>query len=125
MPPYLTTAMPPALVATAPPTVDVPSAPNVTGNIRPASRAAACALTSTQPASRAMVLPTGSTFSTRFIRDRLSTTARPDPSGAAPPDKLVLPPCGTTGTPCSVQARTTAAVSAVEPGRTTARALPV
>ena len=36
----------------------------------------------------------------------------------------VLPPCGTMGVPASAQARTTAATSSVEPGRTTARALP-
>ena len=61
---------------------------------------------------------------TAFMRVRLSTTCWPVWSGVAPTDRPVLPPWGTICTPAAAQALTTAATSAVLPGRTTARALP-
>jgi hypothetical protein len=61
---------------------------------------------------------------TRFKRVRLSSTWVPLGSGTEPPTKPVLPPCGTIGVPFAAQALTTAATSAVEPGRTTANARP-
>ena len=77
-----------------------------------------------QPASTVMVRLSRSMARTTFMRVRLSTTCVPLPSGVLPTDRPVLPPCGTIATPASAQARTTAATSAVEPGRTTARDLP-
>ena len=59
-----------------------------------------------------------------FIRVNDRTTALPDASGVAPPDMLVLPPCGTIGVPVSRQTARMAATSAAEPGRTTAWAEP-
>ncbi len=65
-----------------------------------------------------------STPRTWFSRARLSSTCVPLESGTEAPTRLVLPPCGTKATPASRQASTTAATSAVLPGRTTQRALP-
>ena len=45
------------------------------------------------------------------MRDSESTTWRPLPSGVAPPDRPVLPPCGTSGTGAAAHRRTTAATS--------------
>ena len=104
--------------------VQLPSAPRLSGKKRRASCAACCTFARTTPASTVTVLPIASSARMRFIRVSESTIARPELSGVAPPDMLVLPPCGTTGTPCRVQSRITAATSSVEPGLTTARAAP-
>jgi hypothetical protein len=61
---------------------------------------------------------------TRFIRVSDTTTERPDASGVPPPTSPVLPPCGTIGVRAATHARTTRATSSVDPGRTTASALP-
>src|SRR3546814_13873308 len=55
---------------------------------------------------------------TRFMRDRLRTISRPCSNGIEPPHRLVLPPCGTIGTPACAQRATTFATSSVAPGRT-------
>ena len=57
-----------------------------------------------------MVLLTGS--SERIFRMRVSSTITgglPCPAGVAPPHRLVLPPCGSTGVPSAMQSRTMAA----------------
>ena len=118
------TWVPPALVARLPPMVQLPSAARLRGNSRPASSAACCRFCSTQPASTVIVRLAGSMARTLFRRVRLRTTSRPDGSGTPPTTSPVLPPCGTIGVPASAQARTTAATSSAEPGRTTASALP-
>ena len=89
-----------------------------------AARAASCTAASVHPASTEIVLFCASTATTRLRQLRLSTTARPDSSGVAAPHRLVLPPCGTMGTPAAAQVRTTAATSAVQPGRATQSAAP-
>jgi len=61
---------------------------------------------------------------TASMRPRLSSSWVPLSSGTEPTDKPVLPLCGTMATPRAAQARTTAATSAVLPGRTTASARP-
>ena len=104
--------------------VQLPSAARLKGNRKPAPSAASCTFCSTQPASTVMVRLPGSIARTRFMRVRLRTTWRPDASGVEPTTMPVLPPCGTMDVPAAAQARTTAATSSVEPGRTTARALP-
>ncbi len=58
------------------------------------------------------------------MRVRLSTTWVPLASGVEPTDRPVLPPWGIMATPAAAQTLTTAATSWVEPGRTTASALP-
>ena len=58
------------------------------------------------------------------MRRNERTIAAPPASGVWPPTSPVLPPCGTIGTRAAAQAFTTAATSAVEPGRTTASARP-
>ena len=78
-----------------------------------------------QPASTVIVRLSLSMPRTAFMRVRLSTTSRPEPSGVEPTDRLVLPPWGTMATPACAQQRTTAATSAALAGRTTASALPV
>jgi len=77
-----------------------------------------------QPASTVMVSLSGSSARMRFMRCRLSSTELPRSSGVPPPTSPVLPPCGTIGVPAAAQACTTAATSAVLPGRTTAWARP-
>lgn len=104
--------------------VQLPSAPRLSGKKRPAASAACCTRASTAPASTVIVLPTGSILRMRLSRASDNTIALPVPSGVAPPDMLVFPPWGTTGTPWLAQSRITAATSSVEPGRTTARAAP-
>jgi FAD/FMN-containing dehydrogenase len=107
------------------PTVAVPSEASDSGNSSPCARAASCAAASVAPASMVIVALAASIARTRCMRVSDSNKARPDSSGVAAPHMLVLPPCGTTGTPCSRQAATTAATSAVEPGRTMASVRPV
>lgn len=54
----------------------------------------------------------------RFSRG-LIITALPERSRMPAPHRLVLPPCGTIGTPAAAQTRTTPATSSVDAGRTT------
>ena len=89
-----------------------------------ASAAAACAWASVAPASIVIVAFATSSARTRFMRDSESTIASPAVAGVAAPHMLVLPPCGTMGTPPSAQSRTTAATCSVDAGRTTASAAP-
>ncbi|MNT47237.1 hypothetical protein D3C72_1839350 [compost metagenome] len=77
-----------------------------------------------QPASTVIVRLSLSSARTVFMRPRFSTTCVPEVSGVDPTTRPVLPPCGTMAVPLAAQALTTAATSSVEPGRTTARALP-
>ena len=80
---------------------------------------------STQPASTTIELLATSIERMRRMRARLITTgARLSARGTAPSHRLVLPPCGTTGTPAAAQARTTAATCSVVDGRTTQQARP-
>ena len=104
--------------------VQLPSAARLRGNRKPATWAASCTICSTQPASTVMVRLSASTARTAFMRARFRTTWVPELSGVEPTTRPVLPPCGTMDTPAAAQALTTAATSPVEPGRTTARALP-
>jgi len=76
------------------------------------------------PASISIVMSTGSIARTLFMRDRLKMICEPSSLTAAPPTMLVLPPCGTIGTPCSAQRRTASATSAVVAGRSTADVRP-
>ena len=108
-----------------PPTVQLPCEPRVSGNSRSTPAAAACTSASTQPASTVIVPPTASTSRTARIRPSDSTTCEPESSGTAPPLMPVLPPCGTTATPAAWVADSTAATSAVLPGRTTASGRPL
>ncbi len=57
-------------------------------------------------------------------RARLRISCGPLRSGMAPASIPVLPPCGTSGTPCRAARPTTSATSAVEPGRSTSGDLP-
>jgi hypothetical protein len=77
-----------------------------------------------QPASTVIVLFSGSTARTRFMRERFTITWRPEPSGMPPPQRLVLPPCGTIGTPALASNATTRATSPVLAGFTIAAARP-
>ena len=104
--------------------VQLPSAARLSGNSRSRSAAACCTACSTQPASTVIVRLAASIVRTRFSRARLSSTCVPLASGTPPPTSPVLPPWATMRTPAAAQARTTAATSAVEPGRTTASARP-
>ncbi len=104
--------------------VQLPSDPSDIGKSRPAPAAAACTSASTTPASTVIVLATGSTSRIVRIRPSDSTTWVPESSGTPPATRPVLPPCGTIATPAAWQAVTTAATSAVDPGRTTASARP-
>ena len=104
--------------------VQLPSAARLSGSSSPAAAAAACAACSTQPASTVIVRLAASMLRTRCSRPRFSSTCVPLSSGTEPPTRLVLPPCGTTATPCRAHRRITAATSAVLPGRTTASARP-
>ncbi|MBB1599042.1 hypothetical protein A9977_03175 [Variovorax sp. UMC13] len=97
----------------------------LSGNSRWTSRAAACTCCSVTPASTSIVLLTGSMARTRFSRASESTSARPLSSGVAPPDRPVLPPCGTTGTRWAWHQRTMAATSCALSGWATAQAAPV
>ena len=58
------------------------------------------------------------------MRPRLTTICFPLASGVAPPQRPVLPPCGTIAVCVSAHALTIAPTSAVEPGRTTASGIP-
>ncbi len=60
----------------------------------------------------------------RFSRAVLRTSSEPSSLGTAPPTMEVLPPCGTIGVPAAAHRRTTAASSAVVPGRMTALVRP-
>ena len=51
-------------------------------------------------------------------------TEFPEPSGVAPPDMPLFPPCGTIATPCLVHSLTSAATSAVDAGDAIASAEP-
>src|SRR3989449_10111260 len=116
--------MPPALVERLPPIWQLPSAASESGNSRPASSAARCTLASTQPASTVIVSLRRSRPRTRFILASASTISRRFPVGTEPPERPVLPPCGTIASSCSAQSATTRATSAVLPGRTTHSADP-
>ena len=122
--PKRSTAVPPAFVDRLPPIVQLPSDASDSGNWRPAEAAASCAAASGSPDSTVIVALAVSIARTRFMRVRAITTEAPLASGTEPPHMPVLPPCGTMATPASAHARTTAATSAVVPGRTTARAAP-
>ena len=98
-----------------------PSEASESGNSIPAASAAACTSLSTMPASTVMLAFTGSTARRRVSRAMETTMP---PCGRPPPTWPVLPPCATTATPASAQARTVKATSAVSAGRTTARAWP-
>ena len=104
--------------------VQLPSAPRLSGNRKPACSAAVCRFCSTQPASTVMVELPGSTARTALMRCRLSTTCVPLLSGVEPTTRPVLPPCGTMLAPAAAQALTTSATCCVLPGRTTASAVP-
>ncbi|MNT07722.1 hypothetical protein D3C72_1424370 [compost metagenome] len=105
--------------------VQLPSAPNDSGNSRPAWAAASWTACSTQPASTVMVSLSRSTARTRFMRSSDSTTADALASGVAAATWPVLPPCGTTGTPAAAHTRITRATSSLSAGRSTASARPV
>ena len=120
--PWRRTLTPPAFVATIPPIVAASRAPKSTPTSQPAARAADCAATSVTPAPTVISPPSGSTSSMPSRRRRLITTS--PPRGTDPPTSPVLPPWGTTPTPASVHARSTAATSSVDAGRTTASAVP-
>ena len=122
--PKRSTCVPPALVARLPPMVQLPSAARLSANRKPARCAASCKACKTQPASAVIVRLLASTSRTAFMRERLSTTCVPEPSGVDPATSPVLPPCGTIETSATAQALTTAATSFAEPGRTTHNALP-
>jgi len=53
------------------------------------------------------------------MRESESTISRLDPLGTEPPERPVLPPCGTSATLSRAQSATTRATSAVLAGRTT------
>jgi len=76
------------------------------------------------PASISIVMSVVSIARTRFMRERLRIICEPSSLTAAPPTMLVLPPCGTIGTPRSAQRRTASATSAVVAGRSTAGVRP-
>ncbi len=114
--------MPPAFDDKLPPIVQLPSAPSDNGNSRSASAAACCALISTTPASHVIVFDAAST--SRMRSSRVSETRSSPPCGICPPTSPVLPPCGTIGVPVSLASLRMAAISATEPGRSTAGEVP-
>jgi len=104
--------------------VQEPPEGRLNGNSRPAPAAAWRTASSVQPASTVIELLTVSIARTAVSRASDSTTARPESSGVAAPDRPVLPPCGTIGTRRSAHQRTTAAASSTESGTATASARP-
>jgi hypothetical protein len=116
--------VPPAFVDRLPPIVQLPSDASDSGNSIPRSAAAACAWASVAPASIVIVAFATSSSRTRFMRESDNTIASPALPGVAAPHRLVLPPCGTIGTPFSAQSRTTTATCSGDAGRTTASAAP-
>jgi hypothetical protein len=126
--PNRTTREPPALVAIAPPTVADSRAAKSIGVSRPTRRAACCQSAIVTPAPAVSAIAGASTSQTRSKRRIDSTTtSRPSrraPPGTPPPTSPVLPACGITATSSELQYRSTAASSAVEPGRTTAAHAP-
>ena len=81
------------------------------------SSAAFCTCSSTQPASTVIVSFNGSVDRTAFIRPSDSTISSPPSNGTDPPQSEVLPPCGTTLVPVSLQIFRISATSAAVPGR--------
>jgi hypothetical protein len=94
-----------------------PRAPNHSGKYRPSASAASCRRDRTTPPSAVTVRAAG--FSAR-MRLSLSSDSMIAPSALVPPASPVLPPTGTTATPAAAAARSTAATSGVDPGRSTA-----
>ena len=121
--PWRRTFTPPALVATMPPIVAESRAPRSTPTSQPAARAAAWTAPRVAPAPTVISPASASTSPMDPSRRRLMTTS--PPRGTEPPTRLVLPPCGTTPTPASAQARRQSPTSDALPGRTTASAGPL
>ena len=121
--PKRTTRDPPALVATAPPTVAESRLAKSTGVSRPAARACSRQRDSVTPAPAVTCMAPVST-GPRSSRRRVESTTIGRSRGTLPPTRPVLPPCGTSGAPALAHAATTAAVSAVSPGRTTSATSP-
>ena len=86
-------------------------------------RACACSAASVTPAPTSTWSDAAVDLAQR-VRAASARRATSPPRGTPAPTSPVLPPCGTTAAPCSAQARSTAATSAVSAGRTTARARP-
>ena len=119
MVPKRTTREPPALVLTAPPTVALARAPQSTAKSSPAARACSCSRSMVTPAPAVTCWAATSTGPSASSRRSDSNTS--PARGTLPPTSPVLPPCGTIAAPATAQARTTAATSSTDPGRTTQR----
>ena len=117
--PKRTTREPPALVLTAPPTVALARAPQSTAKSSPAARACSCSRSMVTPAPAVTCWAATSTGPSESSRRSDSSTS--PPRGTLPPTSPVLPPWGTIDAPAAAHARTTAATSSAEPGRTTHR----
>ena len=125
MAPWRSTCVPPALVAISPPTVATPLPPSVRGKRRPALAAASCRSCSTTPAPQVIWRAAVSTGPMAFIRRSETSRDVPLASGVAPPDMLLLPPCGTMVTRLAAHSFTSADSSAVLAGEASANAAPV
>ena len=123
--PWRSTCVPPAFVEISPPIVAEPLPPSVRGKRRRCAAAASCSVCRITPASQVASRASGSSLRTAFIRLSERSSVSPLSSGVAPPDMPLLPPCGTTGTPCREQSFISADSSAVDAGEAIARARPV
>src|SRR5215470_2275899 len=126
--PYLIVRIPPAFVAIVPPTVAESRDARSTPYRSPARAACADRLAMLTPAP-AVTWPAAMSTGPRWSsRERESMTGAQRPAccggGTDPPTRLVLPPCGTTGTPRAAHARSAPATSPAERGRTTQLAAP-
>jgi hypothetical protein len=113
---------PPAFVDAIPPTVAESRAARSTPNTKPALTAARCTSPSVTPAptdSRRSITSTSPTSCSRSVDNSTSSC-----SGTVPATNEVRPPCTVTNEPASRQARSTAATSSADPGRTSALARP-
>ena len=76
------------------------------------------------PASTTASPASASSRRTRFMRLSDRIVALPSAGGVAPPTIELLPPCGTSGTPCARAARTTCCTCALSSGASSSVARP-